>query len=338
MTFAPRRPASLALALVLGALTGRAEAQVEIDPCVPPDGISTCVPADNLWPYVGGGRWFWQAPTDTAAELSASFGLALSYVRRPIGLRVASPDPDGTTLYAVENAFGMTVMAAVGVTERLQVQLEAPFTLIQDGATKADIVGSDDFLPRSAVGDFRFGTSFAIVRREKNADGPALAARFEMSAPTGQDEAFAGAPSAAYAPGMSFDYRVGRFSIGADAGARIRDDTVIAGVIIGTQITGGLGIGVDAVKDGWFSINAEAFALFSVLRGTEELVEDGKTVDKALPIHIPAEWLLSLRTAGALDGRFRASLGGGSFIPTADALPVTTPTFRVVAGIHYLHD
>src|SRR5262245_56529633 len=74
MTFAPRRLASLVFALVLGALTARAEAQVEIDPCVPLDGISTCVPADNLWPYVGGGRWFWQAPTDTAAELSASFG------------------------------------------------------------------------------------------------------------------------------------------------------------------------------------------------------------------------------------------------------------------------
>ena len=48
--------------------------------------------------------------------------------------------------------------------------------------------------------------------------------------------------------------------------------------------------------------------------------------------------MVSAKTAGLLDGRFRASLGVGSFIPTADRSAVTTPAFRFALGIHYAFD
>jgi hypothetical protein len=332
------RRGSAWLALALVALTSQ-DAPAQVDPCQPPDGISTCVPSDNLWPYAGGGRWLAQAPTQTASELSASFGLQLGYIHRPIGLEVASTDPDGTTIYAVEHVFGATLMTAFGVTDRFQVQLTAPFVLFQDGATKADIIGSDDFLPRSAVGDFRFGATLSLLPRGPDEDGPGLAARFEMSAPTGLKEAFVSSPSAAYAPGVSFDYRVGRFFVGADAGARVRSETEIAGTIVGSQISGALGLGVEVLDDGWLSFQGEAFALFTLIRGTEDVIdEEGESIERARQAHIPAEWLLSARTAGALDGRLRVTAGGGSFIPTGDELLVTTPAFRVLAALHYLHD
>src|SRR5262245_17174283 len=114
---------SAALGLALAALGAPAIAAA--DPCQPDDLVSTCVPSANLWPYVGGGRWLSQSPTETAAELSASFGLEIGYIHRPIGFRVASADPEGTDIYAVEHVLDATIMTAVGVTDRLQVQLEA---------------------------------------------------------------------------------------------------------------------------------------------------------------------------------------------------------------------
>jgi len=332
MAASRRRAASLALALAAMIAPAHAAA----DPCDAP--LSTCVPSDNLWPYVGGGRWLSQSPTQTAAELSASFGFQLGYIHRPIAFRVQSPNVDGTDIYAVEHALSATVMTAVGVTERLQVQLEAPFVLYQEGASIADVIGSDVFLPRAAVGDFRFGVTGSILRRPVKQDGPGLSARFEMSAPTGHKEAYVSGPSAAYAPGVSFDYEINRFAFGIDVGARVRHSTQIANVLIASQISAALGAGVDVLDDGWLSINAEAFALFTLLRGTEEQLVEGETRDRALPPHMPAEWLLSVRTAGALGGRLRASLGAGSFIPLTTPLPVTTPLVRAVAAIHYLHD
>jgi OOP family OmpA-OmpF porin len=272
--------------------------------------------------------------------LTGAFGVHMSYLYRPVGLRVASADPDGTTIYAVEHVLGAAVLVAIGVTEQLQLQLAAPMVLYQDGASKADVVGSDEFLTRSAVGDFRFGALFSVVERERAADGFGLAARVELAAPTGNDEAFAGAPSATYAPGISADYRIGRFSVGADVGARVREDTDFTGTVIGSAITGALGLGVDAIEQGWLRFDAEAFASFGLVRGvTEE--RDARTnevTDIPLPLHIPAEWLVSVSTAGLLDRRFRVRLGGGSFIPTGDVVPVTAPAFRAVFGLSYTHE
>ncbi len=318
--------------------SGVAEAQD--DPCRPRDGFSTCIASDNLWPHVGGGRWFSQAPTHTAPESSAAFSLVPTYYLRSVGLRVSSADPEGTTIYAVDNAVAATFLIGVGVSDRVQLHLAAPLTLYQDGASKTDIVGSDQALPRSSMGDMRFGAAVALVTRAPLAEGPGLTARFEMTAPTAQDDAFTGFPTATWAPGAVFDYRVGPVTLGLDVGARIRDHVKLAGATIGTQISGSLGVGYDFLEDGMLSANLEAWALFNVLRQSELTSEPGQfiadEVESDVP-HIPAEWMLSLRTAGLLDGRFRASLGGGSFIPTAvDGLPVTTPAFRLALGIHYV--
>lgn len=311
------------------------------DPCNPRDGFSTCVAADNLWPHVGGGRWFSQAPTQTAPASSAAFGIVPTYYLRPIGLRIASADPEGTTIYAVDNAVAATFLLGIGVADRAQIHIATPVVLFQDGASKADVVGSDQALPRSAVGDMRFGVSVGILQRSPGASGPGLTARFEMAAPTGHDEAFVGHATSTYAPGLAFDYRIGPFSAGVDASVRVRDYVKLAGALIGTQIAGSVGVGYDFLDDDMLSANLEAWALFNVLQQNELTSQRGQFEAEEEPsdvLHIPAEWMLSVRTAGLLDGRFRASLGGGSFIPTTtDGLPVTTPAFRLALGIHYTY-
>ena len=307
--------------------------------CAPSDGFSTCFASDNLWPQVGGSPWFSQAPTQTSPGSSASFGFVPSYIHRPIGLVVASPDPEGTTIYAAENALAATFLIGVGVTDRAQVHIAAPVMLYQEGASKSDVVGSDIALPRSAVGDMRFGASLSILQRERLMDGPGLSARFEMAAPTGNTDAFVGYSTATYAPGVAFDYRVGPVELGADIGARIRDHVTIAGAVIGTQLTASLGVGYQFLDDDYLSANLEVFALVSPFEQSQLITQPGSPVPEVVPttaVHAPMEWLLSLRTAGALDGRLRASLGAGSFIPVnTDALGVTTPAFRLAASLHY---
>jgi hypothetical protein len=332
-------PKLLAGALALALLGGAQDAIAQDDPCFPRDGFSTCIASDNLWPQVGGPRWLSQASTHTAPESSAAFGLVPTYYLRPIGLRIASADPEGTTVYAVENAVASTFLLGIGVTDRLQLHLAAPVVLYQDGASKTDIVGSDQALPRSAVGDLRFGAAFAIVQRAPLEEGFGLAGRFEMAAPTGVSEAFTGFPTATYAPGLTADYHIAGFTVGVDAGARIREYVKLAGAAIGTQISASVGVSYDFFDDSLLSANLEAWALISTLQQNDLVVEPGQFVAEEQPSstpHIPMEWMLSLRTASLIDGRFRASLGGGSFIPTGSDLPVTTPAFRLAAGVHYI--
>ncbi len=326
----------LLTALVLLAIARPAAAQTS--DCFPRDELSTCIAADNLWPHAGGGRWFSHAPTQTAAEGAVSFGFVPSFIYQPIGLRVSSPDPEGTTIYAVEAALGATFLAGLGVTDRLEVGFAAPVVLFQEGASKADIVGSDQRLPRSAIGDLRFGARFGILERAGDAEGVGLSARFEIAAPSAQADAFSGHASASYAPGIAFDHRIGDFSWGVDVGGRFRRAVLLATNVIGSQLTVSAGAGYDFLDDGWLSANLEAFAVIhlSAQYDLEQGNFESDVVD-AGPL-VPAEWLLSARTAGMLDGRFRISLGGGSFIPTSEDVAVTTPTFRLALGLHYVLD
>lgn len=322
----------LAAAAIAATTAGSAHAQQ----CQPRDELSTCIASDNLWTHAGAGRWFSQAPTETVAAGAAVFSVVPTYYHRPIGLRISSPDPNGTTIFAVENALSATFAAGAGVTDRLQLGIAAPVMLFQDGAGKSDVVGSDERLPRSAVGDMRFGAQLSILRRD--VEGPGLSARFEMAAPTAHQDAFAGFQSATWAPGVAFDYRIGDWQLGADLCARIRQSNLLATNVIGSQIALSIGASWDIIDGGWLSAGIESFALFG-LNHQFDLDTDPSELDADIldgPPHIPLEYMLSARTAGLLDGRFVASLGGGSFIPTSDDIAVTTPTFRVALGLHYV--
>ncbi len=208
-----RSLALLTLPLAIVLLCGPAIA--DENPCQPSDGLSTCIASDNLWPYGGGGRWLSQAPTSTVPG-GAAFGFVNSYLHRPIGLVVASPDPAGTRVFAVEHALSATLLTAVGVNRWLHLDLAMPMMLFQEGASKADVVGSDQALPRSAVGDLRFGSH--VVLLPNRPAGVGLAVRFQMTAPTGQRDAFVSSPSASFAPGVSADCTLGALSLGVDVG------------------------------------------------------------------------------------------------------------------------
>ena len=306
--------------------------------CEPRDGLSTCVASDNLWLHPGGGQFLSQATSEALAPGATTFGFAPVFLHRPIGLTVSSADPDGTTIYAVENVFASTFLLGVGIAERLVATLAAPVILYQTGASKADVVGSDDVLPRSAIGDVRFGLGFVAIPREPGEEGLGVAARFQFAAPSGQVDAFSGYGSTTFAPGAVVDYRIGDVTLALDLSARIRRAVTLATATIGPQIGTSLGVGYDVLDDGWLSVNLETWALFGTSSQRQLVEQPGAAppVEEAGPPHIPMEWMLSVRTAALLDGRFRASLGGGTFIPTASSFAVTTPAFRAALSLSYV--
>ncbi len=324
--------------LVLGLVLGAARPAAAQQECEPRDGLSTCVASDNLWTHPGGGRFLSQATSESLEPGSATFGFTPVFLHRPIGLRVSSADPEGTTIYAVENVFAATFLLGVGITDRLRATVAAPVMLYQTGASKADVVGSDDVLPRSAMGDVRFGLGFTALPRAPGEDGVGLAGRFQLAAPSGQPDAFSGYGSTTFAPGVVADYRIGDLTLAVDVSARIRRAVTLATATIGPQIVASVGAGYDILDDGWLSVNLETWALFGTA-GQRQLTEQPGAEppeEEAGPAHIPMEWMLSIRTAALLDGRFRASLGGGTFIPTASSFAVTTPAFRTALSLSYV--
>src|SRR5262249_19034993 len=97
--------------------------------CRPINGVSPCIDADNLWPHAAGGPYFALGDATTTPAGSLSVGLVGSFVSKPIGVRVASADPAGSTVFLVDGLFDVTLLFALGVTDRLELTLAAPATL-----------------------------------------------------------------------------------------------------------------------------------------------------------------------------------------------------------------
>jgi outer membrane protein OmpA-like peptidoglycan-associated protein len=303
--------------------------------CQPKTGLSTCIDADNLWPHAGGGSFFAIGSTTTTPADRVSFGVVLSYLSRPIGLRVASADPDGTVIYAVDNALDATFLWSLGVADRLEITVAAPVTLIQDGAGTGDVVGSDDELVRSTLRDTRFGLALALVRRPRTLPigGFGLTTRFEIGLPTGGSDSFAGGTTAVWIPTAVADYQWGRLKIAAEIGGRIRGETRLATARIGSQLSGALGVSFDILHSRLLTAGAEAFALYTFAR-QDPPARDRPEYNRG-PALVPAEWILSASSAPLLGGDVVFSAGGGGPIPLASESAITTPRFRFNLGIRY---
>jgi outer membrane protein OmpA-like peptidoglycan-associated protein len=331
--FTSRRRGSYVAAWLAGAAllasAGRAEAQS----CQPANGLSTCVDADNLWASPGTGPFFAVAPTMTMPAGRASFGLALSYLSRPVSFGVSSASPTGTTIHALDNVIDATFLGSLGISDRFELTLAAPITLYQGGAGLGAVTGTKDELVRSAVRDFRFGGAFAILPRSRVGvlHGPALTLRLDFAAPTGSPGAFAGGATMTAAPSIAFDQRFGKLDLAAQVGARIRGESRSANAVVGTQIYYALGASYAVIPDGLLSVSGEAFALLTLAEQGPSTVGGDAGSSQLL---VPAEWIASVTTTPFLAGDLGFSLGGGGPIPLSPEA-FTTPRFRFNLGLRY---
>jgi len=330
----------LSVALVLSAILPPRSASA--DDCA---GLtSPCINDDGLWPHAGPAHFVAVGSTDTVAQGRLGFGLVTSYLSRPIVLTVASPGPPGSTEYVVDNQVNGTFLWSYGVAERLELDLAVPVTFGQSGTGLSPVTGGGG-LKDTAIRDLRFGFAYRIAspsaanasEDSRATDGLSLLGRFEVSAPSGDHEQFAGERSGVFAPSVAAEYRLDRLFVGLELGARIRPTTELLGARVGTQIVAALGAGYDILPREMLTATLEALALPGLVEQDDVSAQPGGD-SVAVPNgkHIaPAEWMLSARTAPLRDGDFCIQAGGGGGIPLSGEPAITTPRFRFTLGVRW---
>jgi hypothetical protein len=297
---------------------------------------STCINDDTLWPHAGPARFVAVGSTETVAVRQLSFALVTSYLSRPIVFHLATPGGASTTL-AIDDQVNATFAWAYGVTDRLELDLALPLTLGQSGLGAGPVTGGAG-LRDTATRDMRFGTTYRIVTDEPPAGhvGWGLAGRFEVSAPTGDDDQFSGERVGVFVPGIATDVRYERFFGGAELGARIRPTTELLGARMGTQVVVALGVGADLLPRQLLSVTAEAWALPTLAEQADVTLQGAQYVATPNGHHItPAEWALSARSAPVHDGDLSFQLSGGGGIPFDSETAVTVPRFRFTLGVRW---
>src|SRR4051794_21550774 len=103
--------------------------------------VSTCINSDPYWPHAGPQRFAAVGSPETVASRQIAFGLVTTYLSRPVVLRVASPGPGGSDEFVVDNQVNANFLFAYGVTNRLQLDMAVPITLVQTGAGTSPLTG-----------------------------------------------------------------------------------------------------------------------------------------------------------------------------------------------------
>jgi OOP family OmpA-OmpF porin len=300
---------------------------------------SSCINSDILWPHAGPARFVAIGATETVAEGQLGFGLVTSYLSRPIILHVPTPGPGGSVQNAIDNQVNGTFLWAYGVTDRLELDLAVPLTFIQDGAGLSPITGGNA-LKDTAVRDMRFGFTYAIVPHarvapDRRPESWGLAARLEVSAPTGDDDQLAGEGTGVFVPSVSADWRHDRIFVGAEVGARLRPISELEGARVGTQLVAALGAGYDILPRELLTAVVEAWALPTLAEQHSVSIDGPATLSTPNGTTIaPAEWQVSARTAPLQGGDFAIQLGGGGDLPLTNGA-VTTPRFRFTLGLRW---
>lgn len=308
---------------------------------------SACIDDDPLWPHAGPTRFVAVGSAETTAGGQLGFGLVASYLSRPIVLHLASPGGrQGSQQNAVDDQVNGTFLWSYGVTDRLELDVALPLTFGQGGTGLAPVTGGQG-LKDTAVRDLRFGFAYGIAQHTRSAidaansiqahqDPWGLVARFEVVAPTGDKEQFAGGHSGGFAPSLAGDCRLGHFFFGAEAGLRVRPTGELLGARVGTQFVSALGVGYDLLPRELLAVALEAWALPTFAEQETLTMVDGGRVATPNGAHIaPAEWQLSVRSAPLRGGDLAIQLGGGGGIPLSSELPITTPRFRFTLGVRW---
>jgi hypothetical protein len=294
-----------------------------------------CVNAEALWPHAGPARFVAVGATETVTSGQLGFALVATYLSRPVVLHVATPGGGGSDQFLINDQVNGTFLWSYGVSDRLQLDVALPLTFEQTGTGLAPVTGSSG-LSDTAVRDMRFGFAYALMPHRRvapafsNAWG--LVGRLEVSAPTGDDDQFAGERSAVFVPSLAADYRMGRLFAGAELGARVRPTTDLLGARVGSQIVTSLGVGYDVLPRELLSATLEAWAL-PTFAEQNDVTRDG---ERPNGLHIvPAEWQLSVRTAPLAGGDLSFQIGGGGQIPPSQETEVTRPRFRFTLGVRW---
>jgi OmpA-OmpF porin, OOP family len=337
----PLRPAHrarcdrrLLVPAVLAAALGVAS-KAHADPCQAAPYVSTCVNADNLWPHAGPQVFATVGGVDTVQIDHFAFALVTDYQSRPIVFNTPL-GPGSTPQYGIDNQANGNFLWAIGLTRRLELDFALPITFAQSGSGAAAVTGSNVPLHDTAVRDIRFGFAYQLAPHSM-ADpqhGFGLTARFEVSAPNGDRDQYAGDATAVFSPSVAADYRAGRWFAGLELGARIRPDEQVQGAVVGPQATVALGLGYDLLKrEKLLGVMIEARSLPTFATQYDAPVP-GTSPQPSSNVLAPTEWMLSARSSPFATEDLSITLGGGGAITSGESA-FTAPRFRFLLGLRY---
>jgi OOP family OmpA-OmpF porin len=299
--------------------------------------LSPCINDDTLWPHAGRARFVQVGSGETLPEAQLGFGVVATYLSRPVVFQLPSPGGTGSDQYAVNQQANATFLWAYGVTDRLELDVALPITLGESGGGLAPITGGAT-LKDTAVRDLRLGFAYELVPHGDARPRPTsdtetapttnlgrewgLAARFDLSAPTGDRDQFAGERSAVFVPSVAADYRhPGGLIAGVEAGARLRPTTDLLTARVGSELLVAAGAGYEILPHELLTVAVEAWVLPMIVAQS-----DGSHI-------VPAEWQVSVRTSPLRHGDLSVQMSGGG--PLDSPPPITTPDFRFTLGVRW---
>jgi len=312
----PHRPAFLAAALLVLVTTSPAGA-VECE-----TNASTCFDSDALWFWPGATTFFSLASPTTITPRRFAFGMGTSIQDKPIVLRKSASGPAGAV---DEPAIGLqlntSLLFSYGVTDRLQVDLIAPVTFYQDGSGVSTKDGQSTRVPANGVRDLRIGAaySFLPLPRKGEVRGVGIAARFDLSIPSGEKDSFGGDRGMVALPTIAIEDRIGPLVFGANFGARFRKTTTFLDKKVGSQAYIGIGVAGLLDKRETLALTGEVFAL-------PTLVDGGNS---------PVQWLGGVRWAALLGGDLVVHAGGGGGFRSGASAQLLEPAWRAVLDLRY---
>jgi hypothetical protein len=295
--------------------------------------FSSCFDADPFWVSPGTGPFVTVSPAETTPPRHLVVGMAVRHATDPVTLELPSPDPEGREVGLVASVTVATLGLSYGFGSGSASFVSLPLTLDQQGAGIETVTSQrGDELAPNPLRDPRVGFAQRLWSRSGRVSA-ALATRYTVALPLGDEESFAGHRGFVGAPSFTMNLSHGVFFAGAELGLRLRQPVELAGSRIGSQLWVASGAGIELTTDRRFAIAAEFFV--APMLAPQRSRSSGNPDTLA-----PAEWLVSLQSSPLGSDGPTLVIGAGSGLPTSTAaddpvVGVTSPRLRWIGILRW---
>ncbi|MBL4634050.1 MAG: OmpA family protein, partial [Kofleriaceae bacterium] len=215
----------------------------------------------------------------------------------------------------VSNRFGAELVGAIGIVSNFQLAVALPLSLSQseDSIPGTPMTG----LSTTGIGDLRLSPKYQILT-QKTA-GISLAIMPVLVLPTASDDGYMGEGRLGFAPEVVVAKRFGSMRIAANFGYRIRENTKLANVEIGDELTFRAG--------GAYVVNPGGD------RPLEVSLTTALATQAASPFGSANQSPLEILAGASYGVSSKVDLFGGAGAGVARGLG--TPSWRVLAGLRF---
>ena len=206
---------------------------------------STALDIQLFHPAPGGNDFVTVQSADPNSHLGLSAGLSLNYSKDPLSLQLLRSDGTKDSIGGVvKTRIDANLLLALGLYNIGEIGLAMP--LVSQGGYEGDKINTGAGITLGAApksftqGDLRLVPKVRFVRLAGGVFSGAVVANVVL--PTSSKAAYAGESGVVVAPGLAFSSRLGPARLALDLGYVIRKETQLESLVVGNQITAGLGL------------------------------------------------------------------------------------------------